>query len=618
MLKITLVAIHPQRSPQAVPLACAFLKEALLADLRLKDAIRVEIAEFFLEDAPAVCAERILASAPDLVAFSVYVWSREHTLAVAAELSRRAPLATLCAGGAEPTANPAGLLDSGLFRFVIRGEGEGPFAEAVRLATLGLQPVGVPGVALPGEPLGALPAPVDLACVPSPYLSGQLDPAVAGGALWQLSRGCDFACAFCFDHKGSGGVRRFGMERIEQELRLFARLGVPQVFVLDSTFNKVPQRAKDILRLIGKLAPQVHFHFEVRSEFIDAEMAELFASITCSLQIGLQSSDPGVLRGVGRGFDAGDFARRVSLLNQTGAIFGFDLIYGLPGDTLPLFRASLDFALSLYPNHLDIFPLAVLPGTKLYGKAAALGLKHLDAPPYTLVSTPDFAPKALEEARQLATACDVFYSRGKAVAWFNAVVAALKLAPSAFLADFYRFLGGKGVGGEQEIAEAEIWGLQREFLGEIFQGRKKQRLLPLALDLADYHHHYAGALLAAPPVPPSERELKKIDLLARPLALASSAALVRFSYEILDILEAGDLELPEFASCFKQVASWAVIYPAEGEVRTESLSKPYFELLQRLDGKRAAKALCKELSLPVAEARPFLEFAAAEGIVILA
>ena len=107
----------------------------------------------------------------------------------------------------------------------------------------------------------------------------------------------------------------------------------------------------------------------------DAELAGLFASITCSLQIGLQSSDPGVLRGVGRGFDAGDFARRVSLLNQTGAIFGFDLIYGLPGDTLPLFRASLDFALSLYPNHLDIFPLAVLPGTKLYGKAAALGLE---------------------------------------------------------------------------------------------------------------------------------------------------------------------------------------------------------------------------------------------------
>jgi radical SAM superfamily enzyme YgiQ (UPF0313 family) len=616
-MNIALVSIHPHRSPQAVPLACAFLKEALLADRRLAGAVRAEILDFFLQDAPEVCAEEILKTAPDLVAFSVYVWSRDHALAVAAELRRRAPSLVICAGGAEPTANPGGLLDSGLFEFLIRGEGEGPFVQAIYLASQGFSPVGVPGVLLPGELPGPLPAPVEINSIPSPYLSGLLDPSVAGGALWQLSRGCDFACSFCFDHKGSGGVRRFELSRIEKELRLFARLRVPQVFVLDSTFNKLPKRAKEILRLIKRLAPQVHFHFEVRSEFIDAEMAELFASITCSLQIGLQSADPAVLRGVGRGFDPDDFSWRVSLLNQSGAIFGFDLIYGLPGDSLPLFRRSLDFALSLYPNHLDIFPLAVLPGTRLYGKAAALGLKHLDSPPYTLISTPDFAPKELEEARLLAAACDIFYSRGKAVAWFNAVVAALKLSPSAFLSAFSGFLGGRGAQGEQEIAEQEIWGLQREFLSEIFQEKKKQRLLPLALDLADYHHHYASALLATPPVPPSEKELKKVDLLARPLSLAPSATVARFSYEILDILEAGDIELPAFASCFKPAASYAVIYPAAGEVCTESISKPYFDLLQALDGKRPAKSICQALSLPSAEALEFLDFAASEGIVTL-
>lgn len=616
-MNITLVSIHPQRSPQAVPLACAFLKEALLADGRLSGALRVELSDFFLEDAPEACAAEILKTSPDLVAFSVYVWSREHALSIAAHLRRKLPALTLCAGGAEPTANPAGLLDSGLFHFLVLGEGEGPFAQAVWLATRGISPAGVPGVLLPGEVPGALPAPLDPESIPSPYLSGRLDPTRAGGALWQLSRGCDFACAFCFDHKGKGGVRRFGLSRIEEELRLFARLGVPQVFVLDSTFNKVPKRAKEILRLIRTLAPQVHFHFEVRSEFIDAEMAELFASITCSLQIGLQSADPAVLRGVGRGFDPEDFAWRVSLLNGCGAIFGFDLIYGLPGDSLPLFRRSLDFALSLYPNHLDIFPLAVLPGTRLYGKAGALGLRHLDAPPYTLLSTPDFAPPELEQARRLAAACDIFYSRGKAVAWFNAVVAALKLNPSQFLAAFSLFLGDRGAGGEEEIAEEEIWGLQRAFLGEIFKERKKPRLLPLALDLADYHHHYASALLATPPVPPTSRELKKVDLMARPLSLSASASLAGFNYEIIDILEAGDIEVSDFASCFKPSPSHAVIYPARGEVCTESISKPYFDLLLALDGKLTAKDICRRLSIPRGEALAFLEFAVSEGIATL-
>jgi radical SAM superfamily enzyme YgiQ (UPF0313 family) len=611
-MKITLIAIHPERSPQAVPLACAFLKEALLTDAALRGRLEVEVLEFFLGDDPARCAEIIASGQPQLVAFSVYVWSRESAIETARALRARVTGVVICAGGAEPTANPAGILETGLFDFLVRGEGEGPFLQAVKLLAEGAMPQGVPGVVMPGDAPGALPAPLDLEQIPSPYLSGQLDPSATGGALWQLSRGCDFACAFCYDHKGNGGVRRFSSKRIEAELKLFARLQVPQVFVLDSTFNKVPQRAKEILRLIRKLAPRVHFHFEVRSEFIDAEMAELFASITCSLQIGLQSADPAVLRGVGRGFDRDDFVMRASLLNRTGAIFGFDLIYGLPGDSLKLFRSSLDFALSLYPNHLDIFPLAVLPGTRLNGKAEALGLKHLEAPPYTVLSTPTFSAQELKEASSLAAACDVFYSRGKAVAWFNAVASAVKLSPSAFLSGFARLLGGRGEKGEKEIAEDEIWGLQREFLTLLFQQKKKARLLPVALDLADYHHYYGEALLAAPLAP--ARKPRNSDLLQKPLSLSAAATLARFNHEILDILEAGDFDLREFAECFEAVGSCAIIYPAQGEVATESVSPEYFELLRSLDGKQSAGEICKKLGLPLPDALPFLEFLVTEGI----
>lgn len=614
-MKITLIAIHPHPSPQAVPLACAFLQEALLSDPSLEGSIRTEVREFFLDDDAAGCAQAIASGAPDLVAFSIYVWSRDHAVAIARTLRPLLPTAILCAGGAEPTANPAGLMKEGVFRFLVRGEGEASFVQAVRRLVAGEEPTGVPGLLLPGVAQTELSVPAELESIPSPYLSGRLDPSAAGGALWQLSRGCDFACSFCFDHKGGGGVRRFSLERAEAELRLFARLKVPQVFVLDSTFNKIPKRAKEILRLIKKVAPGVHFHFEVRSEFIDAEMAELFASITCSLQIGLQSADPAVLRAVGRGFDRDDFVNRAFLLNQSGAIFGFDLIYGLPGDTPELFRSSLDFALSLYPNHLDIFPLAVLPGTRLHGKAEALGLRHLDAPPYTVLATAGYTSDQLREAGRLAGACDLFYSRGKAVAWFNSVVAPLKLAPSAFLASFAAFLGERG---EQEIAEDEIWGVQRSFLEKIFKERKKAKLLPLALDLADYHHHYATALMATPPAPPSRRELRKLDLLMRPLKVAASTTLARFNYEVLEILDAGEPDLAEFAACFNPCGSFAIIYPARGEVCTESVSAAYFELLQALDGKKGARALCRQVQLSEEEAHEFLEFALAEGIVELA
>jgi Coproporphyrinogen III oxidase and related Fe-S oxidoreductases len=115
-------------------------------------------------------------------------------------------------------------------------------------------------------------------------------------------------------------VRRFSLERIEAELKLFVRRGVTQVFVLDSTFNQDIKRAKTILKMIRRIAPDIHFHFEVRSEFIDPEMAQLFADIVCSLQIGLQSADPDVLKQVGRNFRRDDFSRKISLLNESGAV----------------------------------------------------------------------------------------------------------------------------------------------------------------------------------------------------------------------------------------------------------------------------------------------------------
>jgi radical SAM superfamily enzyme YgiQ (UPF0313 family) len=320
------------------------------------------------------------------------------------------PEALLFAGGPEATADPRGVLDGSALDLVIVGEGEAPFA-ALCARLKDNQPLKrIPGILLKGaaHPFSPSAPLADLDAIPSPYLEGILDYGRYPGILWQLSRGCGFSCDFCFDSRGQHGVRRFSMERIESELRHFAKGGVSQVFVLDSTFNQDIARAKAILRLIGRIAPGIHFHFEVRSEFIDPELARLFAQITCSLQIGLQSSDSRVLQGVGRSFRPDDFVARINLLNQSGAVFGLDLIYGLPGDTLAGFRRSLDFALSLYPNHLDIFPLAVLPGTPLADRSAAIGLKHLPHPPYTLLSSPTFTADDMTMAQRLATACDIF------------------------------------------------------------------------------------------------------------------------------------------------------------------------------------------------------------------
>ncbi len=621
-MRLTLVAIHPAPSPQAVPLANAFLQSYLEASPPAAGPIEIERADFFLHQESATCVDEIVTRQPAVVGFSVYVWNRKLCAEIAGELRLRQPGIIIFAGGPEATADPAGLLAEGGLDFLISGEGEKPFAEVCARLAVGADVAGIPGVVtLEKNGISLIPAQslTDLDSIPSPWLNGILDAARYPGILWQLSRGCGFNCDFCFDSRDRHGVRHFSLERIEAELRHFACHGVSQVFVLDSTFNQDVRRAKTILRMIRKIAPHIHFHFEVRSEFLDREMAGLFAGITCSLQIGLQSADPQVLRRVGRSFRRDDFVRRTMLLNDTGAVFGFDLMYGLPGDTLSGFRDSLDFALGLYPNHLDIFPLAVLPGTALASRAASHGLDHLPVPPYTLTASPSFTSGDMAAARTLAMACDIFYTRGRAVAWFNGVIHPLAVSPSLFLQQFAEWLEQQPVAciDETGLSDEQIWQLQRAFLSWRFGTKKLGRLLPAVLDLLDYHYHYAAALLTPPPQIPSKKSMAGMRLLQIPLSLAPSARPAHFSYEILEILDAGAPDVLNFADTLEPCGSWAVIYPTAKGVRTESFDPSLYRLLEELDGRTAPSTLISDLGITAGDAGDFLAFAVSEGIVLI-
>jgi radical SAM superfamily enzyme YgiQ (UPF0313 family) len=620
-MHLLLVTIHAFHSPQAVPLAAACLKAAL--DSRHKETLPllVFLADYFCGDSLESIHNSILGVKPDIVSFPLYVWNRTECCSLARRLRRENPSLTILAGGPEATADPAGVLAEAPFDFLVVGEGEVTLSEAVERLAGGASLDGLAGIARrrgDGVDLVRRPPLADPGSLPSPYLSGVLDSYIPNGVLWQLSRGCTFGCEFCFDGMGDRTVRRYPLERLEAELDYFVRRGANQVIALDSTFNLDGKRAKAVLRLIRKKAPRVHFHFEVRCELLDAEQARLFRDIACSLQIGLQTADAAVARAVGRSLDRRAFAEKIGLLNREGIAFGFDLIYGLPGDNLARFKESLDFALHLYPNGLDIFPLALLPGTVLSARAGEVGLRHLPTPPYTLVESPTFSSDDLIAARRLAAACDLFYSRGKAVAWFNGIVAALRVPPSVFLEKFGGWLiekAGRELS-EADFRDEEIWELQREFLSIMFVKRKVKRLLAAALDFVDYHFFYGCAVMAVPPRRLSRRDLARADILRRPLSVAGSTRLARFSYEILDLLESGEPDLPYIHASLRPVGSFAAIYPREGEVATESLAEPYYRLLQGLDGANSAGAVAARLGIPIQEAREFLTFAAVEGIIV--
>lgn len=494
--RIALAAKAVEDSPESSPLGAASVAAALRAAGALAGRVEVALVEAEPEAAPEALAGLIAAEKPAAVGFSIYCWNRAALSSASRLLRSRNPGLVLFAGGPETTADPLGVIAEAGLDFAVVGEGESAAVAAIATLLEGNRGAlsSIPGIALAGQ--GEAPSrapPEDPAALASPWLSGILDPARYGGALWELTRGCPYRCAYCYESKGEPGIRRLPIERIEAELELFAASGISQVFVLDPTFNADRDRAAKILDLVRERGRGIRWKFEVRAELLDRALARRFAAISCSLQIGLQSANPEVLATIGRNLDRELFRRKIALLDEAGVTFGLDLIYGLPGEDLAGLRASLDYAIALQPNHLDLFPLALLPATELADRAGELGIEADPSPPYLVRSTRELQAPELRMAAALAGACDLFYSRGRAVSWFLQALRPLRLRPSAFFERFVEWLRG-GLSFGAELSHRSIEGMQLAFLEERYRAAGLAELLPALGDIIRFNGAWGRAI----------------------------------------------------------------------------------------------------------------------------
>lgn len=620
--KILLATVHVRRSAQAVPLAAGCLAAALPEPARARTSLLDIFPEHDLEQ---LCQE-ILAASPRVVAFPLYLWNRSRIGKLARQLRRQAPGLLLAAGGPEATPQAELMLREAPFDVVIRGEGELPFAHWIASLDTPERWSEIHGLSwrTAAGPIRHNPPakpPIDLDAYPSPWLSGVLQPTAAGGVLWEVARGCPFKCDYCYDAGGYQGVRCYGDARLDAELELFVQRGVSQVWVLDSTFNHPPDRGLRLLRRLLEKAPQLHYHLEAKADFLDQQTARLLARLNCSVQVGLQSIRPEVLRPLHRQLDLDRFEHALHLLDVEAVTYGLDLIYGLPGDDYQGFCRSLAFALEHAPNHIDIFRLAILPGTALDQTAAQLGVEHESAPPYRVTATPSMTTETLARCDELAAAVELFYNLGRAVGFLPSLLQTLELAAVDFFSDFARWTQqDQGIYRDVLLAteawqSAEIVTLQESFVQQLLIARRRLDLWPAALDLIRYHYHHAEVLLGPETQPPAATPNLDTDFWHTRWQLAPAVRLVPFNYEIIDLLDMQGADLEEFTQLFRPVGSTALFLRRNNEVICESLQEDFYRLLQGCKGRQTPEQICAG-GLDAREAAEILEFAVSEGILI--
>ena len=337
--------------------------------------------------------QEILASGIEAVAFTLCLWNVERSLRIARQLKESRPELFLMAGGPEISEDHPFLLEGPVFNALVTGEGESVFPEILKGIRTGKMPAydNVLISSSEGWKKGSKPPPqIDLASVQIPVTMLQECIKVRPSVYVETSRGCPLTCTYCRYHHLQKGVRALPAEAAAQRVQQLRAAGAKDIRFVDPTFNARADFTR-LLELLAKINAdrKLGFFAELRADTLTPEQAELMAAANfLDVEIGVQSTDPKVLRAIRRPANIAQIERGIRLLTGAGVKVTLDLMYGLPEQTMDDVLRSIEWARGLGPNiNIQCMQTLLLPGTDLREQAEQYGVKAMPLPPYGVFST---------------------------------------------------------------------------------------------------------------------------------------------------------------------------------------------------------------------------------------
>ena len=181
---------------------------------------------------------------------------------------------------------------------------------------------------------------------------------------------CSHKCGYC-DFASWAGIddlqERYVSAVVAEAERGLGRRPADTVFIGGGTPSRLMPGL--LTRLLGTIpvTERAEVTCEANPESAShAFFAEAVSAGVNRVSLGMQSSAPHVLRFLEREHPAGSVGPAVAAARVSGIeSVNLDLIFGTPGETLADWRASLDAALVLEPDHLSVYALTVEPATPL-------------------------------------------------------------------------------------------------------------------------------------------------------------------------------------------------------------------------------------------------------------
>lgn len=436
-------------------------------------AAGIEIAEFTINQTPDEILRGIYEQAPQVLAFSCYIWNLDMIGRLLADIPQILPDTDIWLGGPEVSYDSAAFLsEHPQVKGILAGEGEETFAELAawyEKGEAGEETLsGVRGIVFrdgEGEIRRTAPRPL-LSMDDLPFLYQDLDKFENRIIYYESSRGCPFFCSYCLSSIDRS-VRFRSADKVKKELQFFLDRRVPQVKFVDRTFNCRHSHAMEIWSYIREHDNGVtNFHFEIAADLLSEEELALVGSMRPGLiqmEIGVQSTNPRTLAEIDRVSDFRNLSRIVRRLQEGKNIhLHLDLIAGLPYEDLESFKKSFGDVYRLHPEQLQLGFLKVLKGSKMHQKAGDYGLCFCKNPVYEVLYTRWLSHRDLLLLKDVEEMVEIYYNSGQ----FARTIRRLErefARPFEMFEELAKFFRERGTAGQKQSRQARFE-LLREFI----------------------------------------------------------------------------------------------------------------------------------------------------------
>lgn len=373
----------------------------------------IAVAEYTINQRMEEILGDLYKRRPDAIGFSCYIWNYPLIQELLRELPKVLPDTDLWLGGPEVSFESRKILeDFPMVKGIMAGEGEETFKELLSFYVEGKDSFKeIPGLVLRE---GECPARevTDLNAIP--FLYDDLQSFQNRIIYYETSRGCPFRCSYCLSSIEKK-VRLRNLELVKKELQFFLDKKIPQVKLIDRTFNCNRNHAMEVWRYIKEHDNRVtNFHFEIAADIMNEEELAVLKEMRPGLvqfEIGVQTTNPDTLKEINRSTDIARIAKVVEGIHENRNIhIHLDLIAGLPFEGYDSFRKSFNEVYRMKPHQLQLGFLKVLKGTLIREKAEDYGIVYQEKAPYEVLYTKWLSYKELLRLKQIEEMVELYYN----------------------------------------------------------------------------------------------------------------------------------------------------------------------------------------------------------------